>query len=419
MFTFDLIKQLLPKLFQGFLASFLASLMLGPAAFPNDHASSLTSGKVPEKAPSVFAQEQGLSFTATLVTPNGQVLSGHKVSLFDITEARFFVSEKVTNAQGQAQFKALPLSRNYSVYIDGEAVGYTFRNSESAQMRRSFILNAPAAQDAPTVYASQPAIVKVFDEESNPLGEVEVELLFKDQSVAKGRTDFTGEVRFDQIQEGVFYDLKINGEPVKNFARSGESVSVFVAGLSSDIVENEIPTSPITKETLSFTAFVADQNKNVLEGQTVRIIDTTQKRLVVAEKKTDAKGQAHFDKLPADRSYTVEINGEETGYTFRSSDESQMKHSFLIDPQSTSDEQLKTVNATVSVSDENGFALSQQKVSLSRNGKVVAEALTDGQGQATLSGLLEGTLYDVEVNGQKIPFAIVQGGASTSVSIAK
>lgn len=361
---------------------------------------------------------KGLTFVAQVVNANNEVLAGHQVKLYDITESRFLAAVTTTDAKGLATFVNLGLQKNYSVEIDGVAQGYTFRNSEAKMMQRTFIVAGKSETSVKGQLASEPAIITVLSQDGKPVVNQEVTLIWQGKTLASALSDSEGKVHFNNLHVGVFYDLMLNGKTQLNFARAGEETSLFV-NVESEAMQAEKKDSEAVSESVTFTTKVIDSNQALLSDQVVRLYDITYGRELVAENNTH-DGQAVFNKLKVSHNYSVEINGESIGYTFRSSEENaQLSHTFILADVKGSDEhKIATITSTVSVFNEDGMALAGKKVDLFYRGQVVGHALTNQDGEAVIDGLVEGTFYDIHVDGQDVN-NFVLGGDSQAVYVAK
>ncbi len=362
----------------------------------------------------------GLSFTTQLVNQQGLTLAGHKVSLFDVTDERFFVAEQETNAYGEATFSLLPVERNYSVFIDGEPMGYTFRNSEPVAMGRTFVLDQEITGSANRAdFAQEPAIVTVYDQNGEPVADQTVALMSSGKELAQATTDAKGQVSFKQVYQGVYYDLTLNGEVVQNFARSGENTSLYTY-----VEANEEKSEPVVadgnKGEVRFEATAINDEYHTLSDVEVALYDITYSSELVAKGVTNEQGVVAFTGLKTSHNYSVMINGDFVGYTFRSSeDKASLAHTFTIQScDSKEGDKVKTVSSTVNVANADDIALAGKTVSLMRQGQVVATATTNEQGNAQLSNLIIGEFYDIYVDGTSVN-NFVQGGSNQSVFIAE
>ncbi|MEE3742227.1 LPXTG cell wall anchor domain-containing protein [Streptococcus dysgalactiae] len=172
----------------------------------------------------------------------------------------------------------------------------------------------------------------------------------------------------------------------------------------------------VIKGDFTFTATVTDPAGKVLSGKDVQVVDTTGERKTLATVKTDAKGQAIFEKLPLGRSLTVLVDGVAQGYTLRTGvDGDKRSSSFTVDGKGTVEPEYSKTPLVVVALDESAEPLAGQEVVLKhRTGRLVETVMTGADGKAEFSkGLLDGTLYDIFVNGKKLSEAMT--GAERSV----
>ena len=172
----------------------------------------------------------------------------------------------------------------------------------------------------------------------------------------------------------------------------------------------------VIKGDFTFTATVTDPAGKVLSGKDVQVVDTTGERKTLATVKTDAKGQAIFEKLPLGRSLTVLVDGVAQGYTLRTGvDGDKRSSSFTVDGKGTVEPEYSKTPLVVVALDESAEPLAGQEVVLKhRTGRLVETVMTGADGKAVFSkGLLDGTLYDIFVNGKKLSEAMT--GAERSV----
>ncbi|HEO6720634.1 TPA: LPXTG cell wall anchor domain-containing protein [Streptococcus agalactiae] len=172
----------------------------------------------------------------------------------------------------------------------------------------------------------------------------------------------------------------------------------------------------VIKGDFTFTATVTDPAGKVLSGKDVQVVDTTGERKTLATVKTDAKGQAVFEKLPLGRSLTVLVDGVAQGYTLRTGvDGDKRSSSFTVDGKGTVEPEYSKTPLVVVARDESAEPLAGQEVVLKhRTGRLVETVVTGADGKAVFSkSLLDGTLYDIFVNGKKLSEAMT--GAERSV----
>ncbi|WMB29015.1 LPXTG cell wall anchor domain-containing protein [Streptococcus didelphis] len=186
------------------------------------------------------------SFTASAIGKNGKLISGKSVELYDITDGtRKKVSSKVTDDSGKAIFTDLPLSRNISVFIDGQAQGYTVRTSENGdQLSSAFYFDEDGSQ-LPS-YSTKPLTITVLDENGEPISNQYVSLTNSlNQEIAQLKTDKSGKAIFkDKLMEGTFYTFSVNG--IKMYALTpGSDVSAY---LKADQIRKENDPTNKTKE---------------------------------------------------------------------------------------------------------------------------------------------------------------------------
>lgn len=416
MHAFELLKKIFPNLLKGLLGGLLTGLLLGNSPIAQDNVAKPVFDNVPKQSQSL---SQTVDFNATLVNKDNKVLEGHEVSIYDITDGRVFVQKLLSNSDGLASFKGLKTNRSYSVSIDGEAVGYTFRNSDRSEMGRTFILNEVSNSNAKTVVSNKLASVRANNEEGEVLAAIKISLYNAGEQVAEALTDENGLANFAALQDGVYYDIYVNNEPYNNFVRTGETTDVYLSAVSTESESGSQSKDTVSNDkTFNFIAKTVNADLNLIPEQALTILDTTNGRETVAEANTNINGEFLFTDLKTNRSYTVLVNGEETGYTFRSSDETTISHNFEVKVASKEDSQaVQTVNSTVNVTNEDELPLAGKEVSLSRDGKVVSTATTDESGNAVLTNLLEGTIYDISVDGVSYPFFIVRGGSNLTIAV--
>lgn len=168
----------------------------------------------------------------------------------------------------------------------------------------------------------------------------------------------------------------------------------------------------------AFTATVIDPEGKVLSGKKVQVVDITSGRKALATVTTDEKGQAVFDKLPLGRSLSIFVNGVPQGYTVRTGvDGDKHSASFTVDGKGTVEPEYSKTPLVVIVRNEDAEPLSGQEVTLKhRVGRVIEKVTTGADGKAVFSkGLLDGTFYEIFVNGKKLSEATT--GEERSVAL--
>ncbi|HEL0247286.1 TPA: LPXTG cell wall anchor domain-containing protein [Streptococcus equi subsp. zooepidemicus] len=168
----------------------------------------------------------------------------------------------------------------------------------------------------------------------------------------------------------------------------------------------------------AFTATVIDPEGKVLSGKDVQVVDITSGRKTLATVTTDEKGQAVFDKLPLGRSLSISVNGVPQGYTVRRGvDGDKHSASFTVDGKGTVEPEYSKTPLVVVVRNEDAEPLSGQEVTLKhRVGRVIEKVTTGADGKAVFSkGLLDGTFYEIFVNGKKLSQATT--GEERSVAL--
>nr|WP_269206897.1 LPXTG cell wall anchor domain-containing protein [Streptococcus equi] len=174
----------------------------------------------------------------------------------------------------------------------------------------------------------------------------------------------------------------------------------------------------VIEGSFAFTATVIDPEGKVLSGKEVQVVDITSGRKALATVKTDEKGQAVFDKLPLGRSLSIFVNGVPQGYTVRTGvDGDKHSASFTVDGKGTVEPEYSKTPLVVIVRNEDAEPLSGQEVTLKhRVGRVIEKVTTGADGKAVFSkGLLDGTFYEIFVNGKKLSQATT--GEERSVAL--
>lgn len=174
----------------------------------------------------------------------------------------------------------------------------------------------------------------------------------------------------------------------------------------------------VIEGSFAFTATVIDPEGKVLSGKEVQVVDITSGRKALATVTTDEKGQAVFDKLPLGRSLSIFVNGVPQGYTVRTGvDGDKHSASFTVDGKGTVEPEYSKTPLVVIVRNEDAEPLSGQEVTLKhRVGRVIEKVTTGADGKAVFSkGLLDGTFYEIFVNGKKLSQATT--GEERSVAL--
>ncbi|MGT2932595.1 MSCRAMM family protein [Streptococcus catagoni] len=176
------------------------------------------------------ATKQGFSFTATVLGEDGLTLSGKEVTLTDITDGPNGQKISVkTNAEGQAIFKDLTLSRNYGVSVEGSDQAYTVRTDQAgAKMSASFFSKGKGEKQP--VYSSEALVVVVRNADAEGLAGQRVRLKdYRGQEVASGITDKDGKVTITKgLLDGTYYDISVNSLESIAKAMPGQERSVYL-----------------------------------------------------------------------------------------------------------------------------------------------------------------------------------------------
>lgn len=296
----------------------------------------------------------------------------------------------VTDKNGQAVFSQLPTNRSISVTVDGKVQGYTLRTSQSGStMAASFTAEGTGSVDPS--YGIKPLDVYVRNQEGVGIEGKEVSLKDKNGNlISTLKSDENGLVHFtDKLMEGTYYSHYI-GDQKYGETMPGISGSIYLD--DSKIVEN-----------FTFTANILGKDGNTVSGKSVELYDITDSNPIkVSTLVSDSNGQAVFDGLALNRNYSVSVDGKNQGNTIRSSQAGTKKAAtFFVEENGNQMPTNSTIPISVAIRNEDGEGISNQVVTLSnKQGKVVAELLSDKDGKATFSdNLMEGTFYTVKVNG--------------------
>ncbi|MCK1200744.1 LPXTG cell wall anchor domain-containing protein [Streptococcus uberis] len=349
----------------------------------------------PTTSPTTTVTSNGFSFQATLLDRNGKTVAGKTVSLYDITEGKNTLVQSITsNQDGIALFTNLPLNRNLSVSIDDVAQGYTTRTSESGQVRSSAFYIDGQGTNTPK-YSDKTITISVLNEEAEPLANQKVTLTNPlKEVVGEAMTDADGNVVFkDKLLDGVFYNYAVNGKSIDS-AQPDSKRSVFLESKQVD------------RDGFTFKATVLGQNGKTVAGKTVSLYDITEgKNTLVQSITSNQDGIALFTNLPLNRNLSVSIDDVAQGYTIRTSENGQVRSSaFYVDGQGAQTPKYSDKTITISVLNEEGEPLANQKVTLINPLKeVIGDANTDADGKVIFSDkLLDGVFYNYAVNDQTI-----------------
>lgn len=341
------------------------------------------------------ASIEGFSFVATILDSNGKTLSGKVVELRDITDSsnRVIATQKSDEA-GKAVFSQLPINRSISVTVDGVAKGYTLRTSETGSQMASSFTAAGVGQSEPE-YTNQTIDVYVRNQDAEPLSNKSVSLKDRNnhliETVTSGQD---GLARFsNNLLDGTFYSYSIGDK------QYGETVP----GNTANIYIDETIPKLESQTGFTFTASIIGKNGKVIEGKSVELYDVTDGKAVKLNSLLSGKdGKVKFEHLPLSRNISISVEGISQGYTVRTSEDGDERAAaFYVNENGTKLPEYTKIPLTITVRDEEGNGLANQLVTLSnKQGKVVAELLSDKDGKVTFSdNLMEGTFYSVKVNG--------------------
>ncbi|MGT2686133.1 MSCRAMM family protein [Streptococcus porcinus] len=339
-------------------------------------------------------QVSGFTFTATVLDTNGKVLAGKKVQLFDITDASSKVlQELLTDNNGQARFTQLPIGRSISVFVDGKAQGYTLRTSESgSNLAASF--TADGVGTVTPTYGTTPLDIYVRNQDGLPLVGKGVDLKDKSGNLIESLTsDANGLVHFTQkLMEGTYYSYYLAG------TKYGETIP----GSSRTIYLDDSK----SQNSFTFTATILGQEGKLVSGKTVELYDITDGQAVkVASKVTTKDGQAVFSDLPVSRNYSVYIDGQNQGYTVRTSQAgSGMAAAFYVNAKRDQTPTYTNIPLTLTVRNQEGQGIANQSVALyNKQGQLIANMTSDSEGKVVFTDkLMQGTFYTVRINNFKM-----------------
>lgn len=353
----------------------------------------------------VNTQSQKYALTAKVIGDNNALLADQKIEVFDITTSRQLVDTKNTDANGLISFSLLE-GHNYSFAVNGVTQPNTIRYSGTAA--HDVVLHAQKSGTITPHYNGAPITIGVFNEEAEPLQGQQVTL--KDHAgniIENVNTDSAGHAVFkNKLLAGEYYNYEVSGQTGTVFA--GQSRNSF------------IDSNKLAQKTATFTVNVLGKANNLLmAGQKVTMFDITESRQKVAEAKTDKSGQAKFEILPG-RNYAFAINDVNQGYTVRGASTEAKSTSFFIQGAGQATPHYDGKPISVKIVNEDGEAISDQTVTLKdKQGHVIATAKSDKQGVVTFKDkLLQGVMYDFEVNGHKNLAYFAFSGESRTVALA-
>ncbi|WP_414047410.1 hypothetical protein ACMGE7_12130 [Macrococcus equi] len=196
---------------------------------PNNKVQKGTDSRVYVESSELAAKKtHGVTFKAYILNEKYQFVKGKKVKLVDITNKRIDYATKTVGNSGIATFKNLPAEHNFAVFIDGKNQGYTIRGIEGSVFERTFFVKGKGTgkYNIPT----KPAVVKVIDENGQPLKKQKVELYRGKNKVRQSFTKNDGTASFiNKITVGTYYDVYVNNKKINNkFAASGENEIVYL-----------------------------------------------------------------------------------------------------------------------------------------------------------------------------------------------
>lgn len=314
----------------------------------------------------VLTTEQGgFTFTATVLGENGQILVDKEVSLHPISGEGEVVSARTTDL-GVASFSQLALNTNYSVSVEGVEQGYTIRSGVANEaLTARFTL--PEAGDGLPTYSTKTILLKVVDEEAEPLVGQTVELKeASGQMVASLVTGGDGQVSFsERLIDGTLYSVFVNGN-AKTTLLPGQERVVFLH--NHEIVTSTVQ-PPVSDDLDVKRAYVAKGAGVSLDE--VTIIDTPQGQALMYP-----HGDHKHVILLADIDVNKPFDDGHDHHHDHDHDSSELKGGFTF---------------VATVIDQSGKALSNRQVTVvditTGEGNLVATTTTDAKGQAVLADL--------------------------------
>ncbi|EHI69633.1 LPXTG cell wall anchor domain-containing protein [Streptococcus ictaluri] len=394
----------------------LTVVTLSSVVLASEATMSTVQAHTPTTAVTVAQANGNFQFIATVVDAKGNNLAGKIVVVSDVTDGASKVLQTLTtDAKGQAIFSALPTNRNISVSVDGVVKGYTLRTSEANTTKVASFTAEGVGQGTPT-YSTSPLDVFVRNQDAEAIAGKSVTL--KD---AQGNdietivSNAEGLARFSQkLMDGTFYQIYVDGKKLAE-NMPGHYSTVYLDQSSSehkhdDKKDSSTKSDPSTgqksEEGFTFVATVMNKEGKALEGKEVALFDITDgKALALTSVKTNASGQAIFKKLPLSRNISVKVDGEDKGYTLRTSENGAEKAvAFYAKGEGQKAVPTTKTPLTVTVRDADGQGLPNQKVTLKNElGQVMAEMMTDKDGKVTVTDkLMDGMFYSLLVNDVKM-----------------
>ncbi|RXK17842.1 hypothetical protein [Macrococcus sp. DPC7161] len=263
-------------------------------------------------------------------------------------------------------------------------------------------------------HAEETQMAKVFvnNEDAESIANVKVSLLLNGKTVATSKTDAQGMAAFsEKLKSKTDYEIQVEGIKMTNAnIRIGREVRVSV---DSNQLKEQM------KKGITFKAYVINDKYEYVKNQKVTIKAISGKRQTLKTVKTNSKGLAQFTKLPEQRSMTVYLNGEKTGYNLRGIEGSQFAYTFYVNKKGKGKYDVKTKGAKVTVIDENDNPLNKQKVEIYRGKTKVRTGYTSKDGHVSFYKYITvGTMYNIKVNGKMIPNKFTKSGANEFVYVA-
>lgn len=318
----------------------------------------------------VLTTEQGgFTFTATVLGENGQILVDKEVSLHPISGEGEVVSARTTD-RGVASFSQLALNTNYSVAVEGVEQGYTIRSGVANETLTARFTLPEVGEGVPT-YSTKTILLKVVDEEAEPLVGQTVELKeASGQMIASLVTGEDGQVSFsERLIDGTLYSVFVNGK-AKTTLLPGQERVVFLH--NHEIVKSTVQ-PPVSDDLDVKRAYVA-------KGAGVSLDEVT----ILETPKGQALMYPH-----GDHAHVILLADIDVNKPFDDGHDHHHDHDHDHDHDSSEFKGGFTFVATVI--DQSGKALSNRQVKVvditTGEGNLVATTTTDAKGQAVLNDL--------------------------------
>ena len=325
----------------------------------------------------------------TVKNPDGSVLSGAKVTLFEngtqISDSYFENSTGITDASGKVKAEGLKSNKTYTIsvskdgYVTQENVVLTAITA-SGQSHSNVVVTLPA--DAAIIGSTT---VKVTYDGSKLLEGATVTIYKGSNPIGSAITDSTGKATIGNLQATYAYTATV--EKVGFATREYVTIPVITT-----LGENVIANAYLNYFTASANITIKDKTNNNIEGATVKVFENDIEKDTFT---TNNLGQISITGMRGDKEYKVTVSKDDYITQENIILDSITSNGQVMNKTIMLDEVIKG-KATITVKDIDGSILAGVDVTIFNGSTAVDTVTTNGSGIATINNLLTGITYTVK-----------------------